>query len=116
MLKSLSVWISLVSVGENMAGLKINPRCITSCIGHLCQRKLHFIASLPFDEVWDLGMAVKMATVRLCASCPDRMFVLPNYALSPTQKAKYELLWRNRDIVSALVYGKTRYADKKIGK
>ena len=36
------------------------------------------------------------------------MFVLPNYALSPAQRAKYELLWKNRDIINPLLYGRSQ--------
>jgi len=51
-----------------------------------------------------IALAERLATIRLCTNCPNRMFVLPKYATDPDSVSQYALVWKNRGILAAL-YG-----------
>jgi len=70
----------------------------------MCQKKLFFMSLLPFNSMKHIALAERLATIRLCANCPNRMFVLPKYATDPDSVSQYALVWKNRGILVAL-YG-----------
>jgi serine protease inhibitor len=57
-----------------------------------------------------IALAERLATVMLCASCPNRMFLLPKYAIDPDSVRQYALAWKNRGILAALYGENTRTA------
>lgn len=69
----------------------------------MCSQKFNFMLQLPIDVIKRTSLAEKMATVKLCLSCPYRMFTLPKYAWNPKSVKKYEFMYRNLSILRIIL-------------
>ena len=69
----------------------------------MCSQKFNFVLMLPFNVVRNISLAERLATVILCKGCPHRMFILPKYACVAESVRKYQLLWKNRSMLSKML-------------
>jgi hypothetical protein len=69
----------------------------------MCPQKFNFMLLSPFDVIKRASLAEKLATVKLCSSCPYRMFTLPKYAWDPKSVEKYDFIFRNLSILRILL-------------
>lgn len=68
-----------------------------------CQKRLNFLTALPEKIRFEDILSVKLFTVVICRSCPNRLFCLPLYACKVGLIQKYMSIWRNINIYNLML-------------